>query len=151
MAWATGTPGDGDGQGGCPWPPGPPQPPQLQCPVQDEVSWSTAQPCFSLQHHPRWVGAFLGSPSTPREGFSPALHWEEWSKEAGWERRSLHSKSDVSWRLASPSGWPDSHSRAISHSASTQKIPRDKQKKQRIPLKLVKKGKKYIFSVCFSC
>lgn len=88
--------GDGDGEGGCPWPPGPPpKPPQLLCSVQGEVRWSRAHPCSSLQHHPRWVRAFLGSPFTPKEGSPPVLPWGEWSKEAGWDRRSPHSKSDV--------------------------------------------------------
>lgn len=117
----------GDGERGWQDPPGPPKPPQLQCPVQGEVSWSRAQPFSSLQHHPRWVRAFLGSPFTPKEGSPPALPW---AKEAAGHRRS---KSDVPWRLASPSGCSDSHGRAISHSASTQKIPRDKQKKSEHP------------------
>lgn len=137
--------GDGErmGRGHVPGPQNPPKPPQLQCPVQGEMSWSRAQPCSSLQCHPRWVRTFLGSPFTPKEGSPSVLPWEEWSKEAGWHRGS---KSDVPWRLASLSGWPVSHGRAISHSVSTQKIPRDKQKNQSIPLKLVKKGKNTFFS-----
>lgn len=66
------------------------------------------------------------------------------------ERRSLHSKSDVPWRLASPSGWPDSHSRAISHSVSTQKIPRGKQKIRTSLWNWLKKGKNTFVSMCFS-
>lgn len=126
---------------------GTPPEPGGAVPGGGEASWSRAQPFSWLQHCPRWGRAHAGFPSTPEEGFPPALPQKEWSEEAGWDRKCLHPKRDVPWVLAHPSRWPNCRSWVIFHFVFTKKISKAKQIQEH-PFKTDLKRKINIFFMC---